>query len=94
MEAKSVERLKVWRADFEWDDDVEVVRASDYDQLRTENERLKLELAARHPFRPAEPAQVLGHTGCVICGAFTDHGGLQCPKLLPFCVSQEVNPNG
>ena len=23
------------------------------------------------------------YTGCVICGAFTDHGGLQCPKLRP-----------
>lgn len=63
-------------------------RASEVDQLRSENERLKQELAARHPFRPAQPVPVLGHTGCVICGAFTDHGGLQCPKLRPSCVSQ------
>lgn len=61
------------------------------DQLRAENERLKQELAARHPFRPADPAPVLGHTGCVVCGAFTDHGGLQCPKLRPYSVSQEGN---
>ena len=23
---------------------------------------------------------VIGYTGCVICGAYTDHGGLPCPK--------------
>lgn len=35
-----VERLKVWRADAEWDDDTEVVRASDYDALQELNTQL------------------------------------------------------
>lgn len=35
---------------------------------------------------PTLPAQFrkspsIGYTGCVICGEFTDHGGLQCPKM-------------
>lgn len=25
----------------------------------------------------------LGDTGCLFCGAYTDHGGLQCPKIKP-----------
>lgn len=34
---------------------------------------------ARHPFKPFhEPA--IGFTGCMICGMYTDHGGLPCPK--------------
>lgn len=23
----------------------------------------------------------VGFTGCLVCGAFTDHGGLQCPRI-------------
>ena len=49
------------------------------DQLKAENEALRRERDARHPFKPFhEPA--IGFTGCVICGVYTDHGGLQCPK--------------
>lgn len=36
MGMEKVERLKVWLADAEWDDDVEVVRASDYDRVAAE----------------------------------------------------------
>ncbi|MFJ4130845.1 hypothetical protein [Pseudomonas cyclaminis] len=49
------------------------------DQLKAENEALRRERDARHPFKPFhEPA--IGFTGCVICGVYTDHGGLPCPK--------------
>lgn len=44
-----------------------------------EIEALRKERDARHPFKPFhEPA--IGYTGCVICGVYTDHGGLPCPK--------------
>ena len=43
------------------------------------NERLRKERDARYPFKPFhEPS--IGFTGCVICGVYTDHGGLPCPK--------------
>lgn len=48
-------------------------------ELKAENESLRRERDARHPFKPFhEPA--IGFTGCVICGVYTDHGGLPCPK--------------
>ncbi|WP_017736491.1 hypothetical protein [Pseudomonas sp. CBZ-4] len=48
-------------------------------RLKVENEALRKECDARHPFKPFhEPA--IGFTGCVICGVYTDHGGLSCPK--------------
>ena len=47
--------------------------------LLAENEALRKERDARHPFKPFhEPS--IGYTGCVICGMYTDHGGLPCPK--------------
>lgn len=48
-------------------------------ELLAENEQLRKECDARHLFKPFhEPA--IGFTGCVICGVYTDHGGLPCPK--------------
>lgn len=48
-------------------------------ELKAENEALRRERDARHPFKPFhEPA--IGFTGCVICGVYTDHGSLPCPK--------------
>ena len=48
-------------------------------ELKAENEALRKESDARHPFKPLhEPS--IGYTGCVICGVYTDHGGLPCPK--------------
>ena len=32
----------------------------------------------------SEPLPVMGFTGCLVCGKFTNHGGLQCPKTLPM----------
>lgn len=47
--------------------------------LLAENDALRKERDARHPFKPFhEPS--IGYTGCVICGAYTDHGGLPCPN--------------
>lgn len=48
-------------------------------ELKAVNDSLRKERDARHPFKPFhEPA--IGFTGCVICGVYTDHGGLPCPK--------------
>ena len=48
-------------------------------KLKAEIEVLRKECAARHPFKPFHE-QAIGFTGCVICGVYTDHGGLPCPK--------------
>ncbi|NWC72546.1 hypothetical protein HX823_00480 [Pseudomonas sp. P7759] len=49
------------------------------DQLKAENEALRKERDARPPFKPFhDPA--IGFTGCVICGKYTNHFGLPCPK--------------
>lgn len=49
------------------------------DEIKAENEALRKERDGRHPLKPFhEPA--IGFTGCVICGMYTDHGGLPCPK--------------
>lgn len=49
------------------------------ERRREEVETLRKERDARHPFKPFhEPA--IGFTGCVICGVYTDHSGLPCPK--------------
>ena len=48
-------------------------------ELKAEVEKLRKERDARHPFKPFhEPS--IGFTGCVICGVYTDHGGLPCPR--------------
>ena len=48
-------------------------------ELKAEVEALRKERDARHPFKPFhEPS--IGFTGCVICGVYTDHGGLPCPR--------------
>ncbi|MGN8104654.1 hypothetical protein [Pseudomonas sp. 22072] len=48
-------------------------------ELKAEVEKLRKERDARHPFKPFhEPS--IGYTGCVICGVYTDHGGLPYPK--------------
>jgi len=59
------------------------------EKLGAENEALRKELAARHPFKPALDEPVIGYTGCVICGRYTDHGGLQCPNTRAFSLSRD-----
>lgn len=34
-----------------------------------------------HRFKPAGEPRI-GYTGCVICGQYTDHQGLPCPKRM------------
>lgn len=48
-------------------------------ELRAENEALKKRLAPVDNFN-RQQVPVIGYTGCLICGQFTDHGGLPCPK--------------
>ncbi len=56
------------------------------DQLKAENDALRRERDARHPLKPLhEPA--IGFTGCVICGVYTDHGGLPCPKTRAAAIA-------
>lgn len=60
--------------------------AAERDHLKAENEALRRERDARHPFKPFhEPA--IGFTGCVICGVYTDHGGLPCPKTRAAAIA-------
>lgn len=55
-------------------------------KLKAEIEVLRKECDARHPFKPFhEPA--IGFTGCVICGVYTDHGGLPCPKTRAAAIA-------
>jgi hypothetical protein len=58
-----------------------------------EVEDLRKQLALRHPFKPAQDGPTIGYTGCIICGAFTDHGGLQCPKLRAYSICNSAPNN-
>ncbi|WP_053183626.1 helix-turn-helix transcriptional regulator [Pseudomonas thivervalensis] len=55
--------------------------------MRAENEALRKELDSRHPFKFAQESPAIDFTGCVICGVFTDHGGLPCPKMSPAAMA-------
>lgn len=54
------------------------------ESIQRRNESLSKQLESVYPFKPAQDAPTIGYTGCVICGVFTDHGGLQCPKLRAY----------
>jgi hypothetical protein len=60
-------------------------------EAREENESLHKQLEARHPFKPAMDEITIGYTGCLICGKYTDHGGLQCPKMRAYAISSPEN---
>lgn len=50
----------------------------------------ELQLLLELRYAKAEQVQILpirGHTGCLACGAFTDHGGLTCPNMVPYAGS-------
>jgi len=63
-------------------------------ELKAEVEKLRKELAARHPFKFAQESPAIGFTGCVICGVFTDHGGLPCPKTRATAIAHAAMGKG
>ena len=54
-----------------------------------EREHLRREIAALKPSPIRTDKTTIGYTGCVICGQYTDHGGLQCPNLAFRSLSME-----
>ncbi len=63
---REVERLEIWRADLEWSDTEKVVKASDYDDLVSENHRLR-KMLAEHQIdfagdKKAKPCLILAGT--------------------------------
>lgn len=50
------------------------------DQLNAENEALRKDAEQWRALVGRAKSPLIGYTGCVICGVFTDHGGLPCPK--------------
>lgn len=62
--------------------------------LKAEVEWLRKELAARHPFKFAQESPAIGFTGCVICGVYTDHGGLPCPKTRATAIAHAAMGKG
>lgn len=69
---------KAWRHNLNDKNNFQALTA-EVARLSVENDALRKERDARHPFKPFhEPS--IGYTGCVICGMYTDHGGLPCPK--------------
>ena len=54
-----------------------------------EREHLRREIAALKPSPIRTDKTTIGYTGCVICGQYTDHGGLQCPNLVFRSLSME-----
>ena len=59
------------------------------DQLKAEVEALRKEIAALKPSPIRTDKTTIGYTGCIICGQYTDHGGLQCPNLAARSLSLE-----
>ena len=58
-------------------------------ELIAEVESLRKEIASLNPFKFDTNKTTIGYTGCVICGQYTNHGGLQCPKLVYHSLSIE-----
>ncbi|OIN44539.1 hypothetical protein [Pseudomonas costantinii] len=50
------------------------------DQLKAENEALRKERDARHPFKPFHEPAIGYSDGCMVCGQWGGHFGLPCPK--------------
>lgn len=54
-----------------------------------EREQLRREIASLKPYPVRTDKTTIGYTGCIICGQYTDHGGLQCPNLAARSLSME-----
>ncbi len=62
---------------------------SDLSSLKSEIEDMRREIAALKPSPIRTDKTTIGYTGCIICGRYTDHGGLQCPNLAARSLSME-----
>ena len=49
-------------------------------ELKAENEALRKERDARHPFKPFHEPAIGYSDGCMVCGQWGGHFGLPCPK--------------
>lgn len=64
-------------------------RGEERDQLKSENEALRKELASLKSLAIRTDKTTIGYTGCIVCGEHTSHGGLQCPNLAARSLSME-----
>lgn len=62
---------------------------SEVDSLRHEVAAMRKEIKALKPYPVRSDKATIGYTGCIICGQYTDHGGLQCPNLAARSLSME-----
>lgn len=74
-----------------WRDEVSLEEhiAAQIGQLKAEVEALRREIASIKPSPISTDKTTIGYTGCVICGQYADHWGLQCPKLAARSLSME-----
>jgi len=50
-------------------------------ELKAEVEGLRKDAEQWRALVRRAESPVIGYTGCVTCGVYTDHGGLSCPKM-------------
>lgn len=74
-----------------WRDDVSLEEhiAAQIGQLKAEVEALRREIASIKPSPISTDKTTIGYTGCLICGQYTGHGGLQCPNLAARSLQME-----
>lgn len=68
--------------------DIESLK-QEVDALRNQVDSMRKEIASLKPSPISTDKTTIGYTGCIICGQYTDHGGLQCPKLAARSLSME-----
>lgn len=61
----------------------------DIAELKTQVEAMKKEIAALKPEKIRTDRTTVGYTGCLVCGQYTGHGGLQCPNLAARSLAME-----
>ncbi len=73
------ERADIWRRNRDTESSRDT-KAAIIAELKAENESLRKDAEQWRDLVGRAKIPVIGYTGCVICGAYTDHGGLPCPK--------------